>query len=78
MVSDFGDLDPGIGEFQPLIEGGLAPRPASPPRGLEFPAIARAAWRFDTLTQRCRLVPLPGTGGKAPHRSSVARAARAP
>jgi hypothetical protein len=31
MVSDFGDLDTGIGEFQPLIEGGLPPLPAKSP-----------------------------------------------
>jgi hypothetical protein len=49
-------------------------------RGLESLAITRVAWRFDTLTQRCRRLGAlcSGLGGrKGPHRSSgVARAAR--
>jgi hypothetical protein len=56
------------------LEGGFASPAGKGPRGLESQAITRAAWRFDTLTQRCRLVPLLGTGRKGPHRSlAVAR-----
>ena len=46
-------------------EKGGFDRPAGkPPGGLESPAITRAAWRFDALTQRCYLAPLLGTGRK--------------
>jgi hypothetical protein len=53
-------------------ERGGVERPAGkPPGGLESPAITRAAWRFDALTQRCYLAPLPsardwGLGGRPP------------
>jgi hypothetical protein len=65
------------GQRSPILvylEGGFASPAGKGPWGLESQAITRAAWRFDTLTQRCRLVPLLGTGRKGPHRSlAVAR-----
>jgi hypothetical protein len=61
------------------LEGGFASPAGKPPRGLEFPAISRTAWRFGALTQRCRLVPLLGTGsweeGPPPRREIISRGA---
>jgi hypothetical protein len=50
------------------LGGGFASPAGKPLQGLESLAITRAGWRFDTLTPRCRLVPLlgPGREGGAP------------
>jgi hypothetical protein len=68
MITEIGE-ELQAGNPRLVNERGGFERPAGkPPGGLEPPAITRAAWRFDTLTQRVLpyLLLCSGLGGRAP------------
>jgi hypothetical protein len=77
VVTKIGDLEQPENPRLVNERGGFERPTGKPPGVLESPAITRAAWRLDALTQRCYLAPLlAGTGRKAPHRRSVLPAGR--